>query len=461
MKKNFRFFLALWVGKFIFLGLNLFKRTGTNLPGTWALKICPDILAIIDKPKKNYCITGTNGKTTTSNMIEDIMEKLGANFLSNRLGANTKTGITSCLISYTTFGGKMKYDCGIYEIDERSAYQTVPLLKPDKMMVLNLFRDTMKRNAHTEFIYDLLDQAIPAETEVILNGDDVITCNFKKGTTPIYFSMDKLDFEPQHTFNIARDCSHCPNCASELEYDFLRYHHIGKAHCPNCDFKTPDAQYRIVHIDKERNELTALVYGKEFTMKLADTNPVNCYNQIAAIAFLNQIGVPMDKIQKSFENQKTIESRFSVRKIGDKSFIRTLAKASAVSTTRPIENFLPYPGKKCVLFTISQEGFDTSIENVSWQYDADYFRLNSDDVTQLVLWGPRHKDLRMIMLYNGIPEEKIFNVESPEEAIEVTDIVNNDIFVMIHAVHVKAHSEKILQGIEEKAKKLMEGGDNE
>lgn len=55
--------------------------------------------------------------------------------------------------------------------------------------------------------------------------------------------------DTDHFENITRDIIACPKCNSKIEYEYVRYHHIGKAHCVNCDYKTPEADYILTNLD--------------------------------------------------------------------------------------------------------------------------------------------------------------------------------------------------------------------
>ena len=50
---------------------------GSSLPGKIALKICPDILERISLPKYIIAVTGSNGKTSTVEMIAHILMENG------------------------------------------------------------------------------------------------------------------------------------------------------------------------------------------------------------------------------------------------------------------------------------------------------------------------------------------------------------------------------------------------
>lgn len=151
-KKTMRFYLTLAGIKVLIKVLQLCGRNATHVPGRKAINICPDFLDQIDKPEFIIGITGTNGKTTVSNLIADVMQDNGYDIIDNRFGGNIDSGIASSLIKNSTMGGHMKKKYAVLEIDERMTTKIFPYVKPDILVCTNLFRDSYKRNAHSEFI---------------------------------------------------------------------------------------------------------------------------------------------------------------------------------------------------------------------------------------------------------------------------------------------------------------------
>mgnify|MGYP003273023100 CR=1 FL=1 len=92
-----RFFIALWAAKLSVIALRITRHNGTNFPGVVAIKLCPDFLKIIKKPKAIIGVTGTNGKTTVCNLAIDMFKADGRRVLNNSLGSN----INTCLL-YTS-----------------------------------------------------------------------------------------------------------------------------------------------------------------------------------------------------------------------------------------------------------------------------------------------------------------------------------------------------------------------
>ena len=215
MKRNIRFYFALFVAKLAVVGLKILGKKGTLMPGLIAIGLCPDFLGRMPRPEKIIGITGTNGKTTVSNLTDDVLEDCGYDFYCNREGTNVNTGVASSLIANSTFLGKPKKSFAVYELDERSSPIVLPYIKPDVMVITNLFRDSNKRNAHIEFIVDILNKYIPDTTKLILNGDDLTCSSIKKNNDRIYFGIDKIDGESSERKNIVCDVQSCPDCGEE------------------------------------------------------------------------------------------------------------------------------------------------------------------------------------------------------------------------------------------------------
>ena len=141
--------LTTWFMKLI--GLN-----ATHFPGQLAKKLCPDFLSQLEKPEKIIGITGTNGKTTISNLVADMASHYGLDFAHNAYGSNIEEGIITALLDAATFFGKQDKKLAFLEIDERLTRVLFSDVKPDYLIVSNLFRESYLRNAHAEFIYGIL-----------------------------------------------------------------------------------------------------------------------------------------------------------------------------------------------------------------------------------------------------------------------------------------------------------------
>ena len=117
----------------------LLHRGGTAMPGRIALKICPELLAFLAQGVKVIAVTGTNGKTTSSRMIEEAFSEQNLSYFANRSGANLLSGITTEFVMNSSVFGKPKKEYAIIECDEAAAVRVFPQLRPRIIVVTNLF----------------------------------------------------------------------------------------------------------------------------------------------------------------------------------------------------------------------------------------------------------------------------------------------------------------------------------
>ena len=409
MKKGLRFYLALWGAKSGTILLKLLRRNATFFPGKFALKVCPEFIGKIGKPKTIVAVTGTNGKTTVCNMIEDILKDNNYVFIDNKYGSNIDAGVATTLISGASIMGKAKKDLAILEVDERSSPKIYPYLTPTYLVCTNLFRDSLLRNAHTEFISGILTKYIPKDTTLILNGDDLIVSNLAPKNKRMYFGIERLETDGEKCENIARDIIVCPKCNSKLEYEYVRYNHIGKAHCPKCDFKSPEIDYLATKLDLENMKMTLKIGEREEEYGLISDNIINIYNIISAITVLKQLGLSQNQINESLKKQKIVDTRYSEETINGIKIVTHLAKGmNPIACSRVFDYVRKYKGNKVVVLYLDDlhEAANGS-ENTAWQYDTDYEFLNDDSIKQIIIAGARYLDGLVRLELAGIDKEKI------------------------------------------------------
>ena len=453
MKKTFKFYIALWASKIVATVLKIFKRNASYLPGKIALTICKDFMGRIEKPETIIAVTGTNGKTTVSNMLIDALEKCGYTTLNNRLGSNVDGGIASSLLNNASFLGKTKKQVAVLEIDERSSRKIYPYVKPNYILCTNIFRDSIKRNAHTDFIVDIINSAIPKESKLILNADDLICCSIgPENKEKIYFGIDKLDTDVEETNNIIRDIRTCPVCDTKLKYEYMRYHHIGKAYCPNCSFKSPESDYLGTNINFENKTIDIKTKNGTETYHLISDGIINIYNMIAAIAVLTEFGIKSEKLKEIFSEFKIVETRYLEEEVNGKKVIMHLSKGqNAIACSRTFDYIKKAEGKKAVMLNLD-DYFDAreSTENIAWIYDADYELLNDDSIEQIIIGGVRNRDHHLRLLIAGVPEEKISYETSELDAVKHLDLQKVDKIFILYDVYTVEMAQKVKEKIKEK-----------
>lgn len=460
--QHIRYYLAFYLAKLAKWALKMLKRDATYFPGKIAVTLCPDFIGRIEKPETIICVTGTNGKTTVCNMINDILEDNQVETLNNRLGSNINAGIASSLIEGATLRGKQRKKIAVFEVDERSSKKIYPYMKPNYILCTNLFRDSIKRNAHTEFIASILNEAIPKETKMILNGDDLITANLAPNNPRVYFGIDRLDTDTKEAQNIVRDIIVCPKCNTKLEYDYVRYNHIGKAHCPNCDFASPNIDYQITNLDLESKKMTVKEKEEETVYPCISNNIINIYNTLAAIAVLRELGIETEKLQQSIAKLKVVETRFSEETIEGIKVMMHLAKGqNPIACSRVFDYVKKEPGKKAIILLLDDlhEAANSS-ENITWLYDTDFEFLNDETICQIVVGGARYLDDKVRLLMAGIEEKKLLCMREEKEVAEKVELENIETIFILHDLYAfdlaKKVKERVRQRIVEDAQKKGE-----
>ena len=104
--KRIRFYIAMLAGKLSLLALKILGRNATYLPGKIALMVDKKFLGGLKQPKTVIAVTGTNGKTTVSNLLNSILLANGYSVTNNSLGSNVQAGVATALLEDSTFSGK-------------------------------------------------------------------------------------------------------------------------------------------------------------------------------------------------------------------------------------------------------------------------------------------------------------------------------------------------------------------
>ena len=101
---------------------------GGSMPGEIGLKLDKNILSKLKINGPVILVTGTNGKTSTANMITDLLVNDGYDVISNRKGDNLKAGITTTLLTNSSLSGKVKANAIVLEVDELNVRHILPYL---------------------------------------------------------------------------------------------------------------------------------------------------------------------------------------------------------------------------------------------------------------------------------------------------------------------------------------------
>lgn len=441
-----RFYVAMLAAKTIHLGLKILGRNASYLPGKVAVKICKDFLGQLQMPETVVCVTGTNGKTTVSNMLTKILRQCGYDVTNNALGSNVQAGVATALLEDADLLGRTKKNMAVLEVDERSSLLVYPYIKPDYILCNNIMRDSVKRNAHTDFISFIINKGIPAGTKMILNADDTICAHLGlENPDRTYFGIS-AEAPQEKIMPFLRDIVYCPECGTLLDSQYIRYNHIGRVFCPNCDYKTPEPDYAVTAIDREGGTFTVAHRGEERRYKLVNDNITNLYNFCAVIAVLSQLGVPQDKIQASFEALEIVKSRHEEVTVGDHKLTVILAKGQNPVACSAVARYTAgCPGDdKTILLALDDVGDNiNNTENIGWVFDTDYSPLADPSVSRVIFLGKRCHDHYLRALMSGVSPERLSAAENWRDGVAMIDMEHSKNIYLLYELYREGEMKQI------------------
>ena len=148
---------------------------GSALPGLFVEKIDPDFIkrTLADLPHGIVLISGTNGKTTTTKMVVELLEGQGLKVFTNRTGSNFTRGVAAALLGEVDAKGKLDADIAVLELDEAHAVHFVRAIPPTYSLLLNVMRDQLDRFGEIDKTAALLHTiAVTTTAGVVINQDD-------------------------------------------------------------------------------------------------------------------------------------------------------------------------------------------------------------------------------------------------------------------------------------------------
>lgn len=186
-----RYIPAVLAGKLARFATRL-RGGGSAFPGYVANRLAPSLLNTLGGqfPYGVVFVLGSNGKTTTTHMVSEILRAHGLRVFTNPTGANLPQGVTSALLADATLTGKVRADVAVLEVDEGFAAELADILAPRVIVALNVQVDQLYRFYETERVADMmLDGARRASVRVVVNGDDPYLSKIDEATlsAPVSF----------------------------------------------------------------------------------------------------------------------------------------------------------------------------------------------------------------------------------------------------------------------------------
>ncbi len=413
--ERLRLGLAVGTAKTVTRFVKLFKLGAASvLPGEIARRLHPHLLKVLSQQftKGLILVVGTNGKTTTSLLLKDILVNNGYEVIHNSTGANLINGLITCMLDNSNLWGILSADYGILEVDENILPLALKECQPSHILALNLFRDQLDRYGEVDTISYRWQNAIESlskDTYIIFNGDDPTLCNFGQNLSQqvLFFGLNEpqlyLDEIPH-----AVDSIYCPKCGTSLNYQGVYLSHLGDYDCPSCDFTKSELSIN----SPQWSQILIGVYNK--------------YNTLAAALTAQSIGVEREIIDQSINNFKAAFGRAEELTIKDKH-VRILLSKNPVGmneTIRAVNDIKQINASATILMVLNDRTPDGT--DVSWIWDVDTEKLVASG-GDIVVSGDRVYDMALRLKYsmdelesnlNLIVEEKL--IDAVHKALDLT-----------------------------------------
>lgn len=369
---------------------------GSALPGLFVERIDPSFIkrTLANLPRGVVVISGTNGKTTTTKMVVELLQSQGLKVFTNRTGSNFTRGVAAALLGEMNLNGHLDADIAVLELDEAHAINFVRVVPPRYSLLLNVMRDQLDRYGEIDHTAKLLKTIAESTTEtVVLNRDDARVAGIAesiKDADVAYFGLDKSLFSMFPNDDELHDNN--KKLASKVGADVT----LAKLSGQNATFDIDDKAI-------------------EVTLKL--TGIYNVYNAAAALALVKRI------IKKDLDQASLIKTLSNITPAFGRG-------ETLIVNGQPLELVLVKnpSGFRLGLKSFDPSGYATMIaindnyadgRDMSWLWDVDFSSLKDEGVIQLS--GVRAYDMALRLQYDEVP---IKNTIEPKLSKALTEFLS-------------------------------------
>ncbi len=414
--------------------LRLLGRGGTTLPGRIALKICPELLGHLAKNVHCVIITGTNGKTTSSRIVEEMFLKAGLPYLANRSGANLITGISTEFIDNCTLTGKPKKTFAVIECDEAASKEVCRLIDPELVLVTNVFRDQLDR--YGEVTHTLNNIIVGLKNSphatVCLNADCSLTASIagQIDNPIVFFGVDVPIYK--NPVDEVSDAPHCIHCKEEYEYSYHTFGHLGGFCCPNCGYKRPQPQVSVTEIlpaSLGTSSVSMQINGAVEDVTINLPGGYNIYNAVGAMAVAHCMEIPVETAKAAISGFRCGFGRMEQFNMGQATARMILVKNPA--GCNQVLNYLTGLTEETIFVCCLNDRIADGTD-ISWIWDVNFEKLCelSDVLSRVYVSGVRGDDMSLRLKYAGIPLDKISIFDDYDSLIRAMSSQNLPVVIM-------------------------------
>lgn len=407
--------ISILATKFTLFLTKTILKGGTTFPGRVALKLDSNILAKVSKGYRVVLVTGTNGKTTTTSMIYNIVKEKGYSVITNNTGANLFPGIVTTFVENYKFFNKDENKYAIIEVDEANLKYITKYITPEIITVTNLFRDQLDRygEVYTTLTKIMEGIALAPQSKLVLNGDESLLGKLDVANECVFYGF-KTAINENKTIDVNADSKFCKFCKTPYSYNFVTYNHLGDYYCPGCGYAHPSIRYGVDEVLELTSESSTVKFG-DMQIYLGQSGVYNIYNALCAYAITKELGVDDDTIKKSLESQSSSFGRQEVINIDDKEVKIILVKNPA-GYNQALDTLCLNKNAFSCAFLLNDNYADG--RDVSWIWDVNFEHLNNVNLDEVYVSGLRSYDMAVRLKTAGLSPSKFIIEEEYENLTE-------------------------------------------
>ena len=372
--------LTIILGKAVRYAARL-RGGGSALPGLFVEKIDPEFVSqtLAQLPKGVVLISGTNGKTTTTKIVVNLLESQGLRVFTNRTGSNFVRGVAAALLGDINLKGELNADIAVLELDEAHAVKFVEKIPPRYSLLLNVMRDQLDRFGEIDTTARMLAAIAEKTTGVVVaNREDrrVVVSAASTTATVKYFGLD-----------------------SSLRAHFPSDDDLHSAAKATKLVKVPAADVTLKSYSDDG--AVYLINNKEFPTSLKLHGVYNTFNAAAALALVKEI-LPQVKSRELITALAEVTPAFGRGEVlqvnGHPLEIILVKNPSGFRLALASYN----PKSYATMIAINDNYADG--RDMSWLWDVDFTSLY-EGVS--VVSGIRAYDMALRLQYDEVPVTKV------------------------------------------------------
>lgn len=447
-----RFIVTLWIAKFVAFAVNLIdKQRGSNYSGKIAVMLMPNFVSHfrnIDYNKVIF-ISGTNGKSTTTNLLYHTLFHAGKKVAANVEGANMMGGVATTLIKNSTLTGAFNKEYLVLEIDERSFPLIRKQLPGRHMGLTNLQKDQVQRNGDPDFILRKFRSAVGEDMTLYLNNEEPRSFSLGEfAGNAKYFSVAE-NTRTYTTDDFYAVTLPCPVCGHPIVYRNYNLANIGPFRCSKCNYRSvemPDV--RIDSVDYENNTFAC----GDTQWKVPYNNPFYIYNFAMCIAICRGIGLTDQQIKTAFATFNNPASHEDIIHYGGKEIHYLRGKQENPEALQSELDIIATDKRKKAVFVglYRVADFLPHYAGTFYFFDCDFNRVVQSNVERFVAFSETVAyDIASRMIFAGAPEEDVTIVDSDEmdKVFEKLNEIETDvIYVLTNPKHAKIVKNYLTRG---------------